>query len=761
MRYELSLVLTLTALVLLPALALGAPSEGSLPWTHMAGDAQRSATGPLAPEPLDLLNQIRLTNESMSGWDLYAEGFYETSRGVAVLGADDAGDCVLFFVPNLEEESSVERVEVDGCQAGSLGFYDPAREWLAVCSATSNLGDPTLLMLSMEDLEPVWTVSMSDVIGTGGQGGDPAGHRCEGITHRATDDTLLVGLVSSAVSAGNGGIVAIEAPSGDVQWYTRYPAYPFLEGDRGAADAVGASGGFIPVIHSHTEAGIMVAGATASSSDQATGLESAALWMDHDGQVQGAVRAGQLHGEEAQVDGTYPAWGATWPTGEGAASMVHMGGKLVVVDARREEPLQVVPHRAPDGGAVGSTLFSGPAWHEDTVLVPLDKTVTRYDADALGEPLWNWRSPVEETISGLLIAPPGDAIALSFTCEDGCQRYWVHRLDLDTGEEMQRLALESPQPAVETAERAEAALLPLDDGRLLVAADPGVVWLLGPAPDKRLPSVNLSSAYPLPNEPVELTPAPPDGATPTRYDVFWGDGASTAVQPGETVTHRFDEPHIHTVRVTAVFEDGTTATKETVVRVGETAPPPPPDLNVFQQAFKKENQDMTFGLLGLGVALAGGAIGLGRRYRKRSRLQEELEAVERAYEETRGRPLHCEAQLDQRKTHARGLVLDGELDEQQFGVIEQRIEELLKRVRMSAMEDEFDFLPHGLVKRAREMLTDGTVSTLERDAFLQAVEEDDVLTDEQKATVRDRIEAWSARDAGGGGPPRGEGIDDA
>lgn len=262
------------------------------------------------------------------------------------------------------------------------------------------------------------------------------------------------------------------------------------------------------------------------------------------------------------------------------------------------------------------------------------------------------------------------------------------------------------------------------------------------------PELEASTSYPDAGENVTVDVAsvePGAFGNATRYRVFWGDGTTSGWQNGTTFTHAYEEGGNYTARIQAANANQTSSST-TVFHVGQT---PPPEPNLVEEAFQKENQDLTFGLLGIAIALGGGAIGVARRKKKQATLQDELEALEQGFEETQETPSECEAFLDNRKARARSLAIDGHLEEEQVSIIQNRAEELRGQLRMGALEEEFAFLPHGLVRKAREMVEDGDVTSLEREAFLAALEQDEMLTDEQKSIVRERIERWHGRDKGG------------
>ncbi len=386
----------------------------------------------------------------------------------------------------------------------------------------------------------------------------------------------------------------------------------------------------------------------------------------------------------------------------------------------------------------------------DVAVATSTQTVYRLDATD-GDMVWQ-NTETDQWYAGLPVTLDGDTayVPLSWLGDDCFLDIGMEARDLETGKLLWRWWHESAVGRDNCGSNLRSADPGFGPGVMVWGDKDGTVTVLGTTNASLGAPPPEAEMYPPEGEEITLeVPEPEPGAfgPATRYKVDWGDGTISDWQDRPVFNHTYQDAETVQAHLMAGNEANQTSRTIVTMNVGQEAPTEP---NWISERFAPGNQDMTFGILGILVAATGGAVGVTQRYRKRSRLQDELEAVEQAYEATKDRPLECEAQLTERKTHARGLVLDGELDEQQFGVVEQRIEELLKGVRMGAMEDEFDFLPHGLVKRAREMLADGTVSSLEREAFLQAVEEDEMLSSRQKAVVRDRIEAWHARDAGTG-----------
>lgn len=260
-----------------------------------------------------------------------------------------------------------------------------------------------------------------------------------------------------------------------------------------------------------------------------------------------------------------------------------------------------------------------------------------------------------------------------------------------------------------------------------------------------------STSYPEAGEQVEvdLSSSQPGVQGPvTRYKAIWGDGATTGWQEDPLLRHTYNQEGEVTARFLAANEANQTSSSTNTFYVGQEAPTEP---NMIETAFARENQDMTFGILGIVVAVTGGAIGVARSYRKRTRLQDVLEDIEEAYEETQHNPAECEAQLTERKTHARGLMLDGELREEQLQVVDNRIQELRTQLRMSTLEEGFKDLPHRVVRALEEMLKDGRITRMEHQGAHAAIDEAEGLTDAYKERLREQIDAWHNRDARGHG----------
>lgn len=287
----------------------------------------------------------------------------------------------------------------------------------------------------------------------------------------------------------------------------------------------------------------------------------------------------------------------------------------------------------------------------------------------------------------------------------------------------------------------------IGEGVLVAATIDGVVTVIGRTAASVAPQAAASDSYPGVGETIVLDmaeSAPGVMGPPTEYAVDWGDGTKDPWQTDPVFRHQYDFAGQQTATLRARNDAGQTGSKSVTFDVGGSPPSQP---NAIETAFDRENQDLTFGVLGILVAVGGGMFAVARARTRRGRLQRELAAIEQAYEANRERLMDCEAALAERRAHVQGLALDGALDEGHVALLERRIEELRRQLRLGALDERLQFLPHGMVVRLRDMLDDGHISAWEREHVLRALDEDGVLTKHQKGKVRDLVDSWFQRDA--------------
>ncbi|MGQ0536495.1 MAG: hypothetical protein ACT4PT_10530, partial [Methanobacteriota archaeon] len=284
------------------------------------------------------------------------------------------------------------------------------------------------------------------------------------------------------------------------------------------------------------------------------------------------------------------------------------------------------------------------------------------------------------------------------------------------------------------------------DGVAVMAHASGLVRVVGTTAASLRPVASTSGTYPAPGARVAVDLSGSSAGAfgpPTRFRADWGDGARTEWLREPELAHAYLEPGDREARFEVANDAGQTASMPVTFHVGA------PEPNLLSSAFARENQDATFFVLGLTITLVAAAFGFARLQRNQRLLRRELAAVAAGVELTRERPPECEALLAERKARAHGLLLDGKLTDAQFGVLERRIDQLAREVRLGRLDERFDFLPHGIVKMLTGMLEDGRIADWEHRVVVEALEKDRNLSSEEKAKVRALIDDWFARDSGG------------
>jgi outer membrane protein assembly factor BamB len=409
-----------------------------------------------------------------------------------------------------------------------------------------------------------------------------------------------------------------------------------------------------------------------------------------------------------------------------------------------------------DVGAEDATRFENAnaiALRDTALYVASTQTVHRFDTETK-QSLWRYTLPANEGWGTAFVVTGRALYGRAYADADGYNA--IYAFDPAVRPEGQRVlwrhAFQSATPT-----GGQLFRYAVGDGVLAVAGQDGALALLGRTAASLRPAAQASTAFPPAGQEVrvDLSGTAPGLLGPaTRFRADWGDGSASDWQASPVLTHAYAAAGEREARVWAGNDANQTSSEVVVFHVGSA---PPVALSPLQQAFAPENQNLTLFFVGLALTAMAAVPGVARLRRKRSRLREELKALERAYAMTRERPGDCEAALAERKARARGMLLDGKLDEAQFAILEKRIDELRGTLRLGALEGPLRFLPYSMVLALREVLADGRVTAWEREQFLAALERDEHLHPEQKQKVRAQLDAWFAHDAGAAAARQREG----
>lgn len=444
------------------------------------------------------------------------------------------------------------------------------------------------------------------------------------------------------------------------------------------------------------------------------------------------------------------------PTGRRDAVFTKIDERVIALNPARNTELWSEDLRKSDALATSDT-GSGFALVGDDLYATSLQTVARYDS-LIGGMEWSDR-PVASRYGDPVVWAPDQPLVdgerlyiratdLQETGGSGERsvvrtRDWVHAFDVDATQSGPRWVhlLESRYEATIAEGGSRLFLGAYGPGVAAYAGLDGTVTLLGTTEASIVPRVEVDTQYPAPGTAVTLDggeTAPGLHGPPTRFMVDWGDGTATEWRDTPSFTHTYLGPGEYTARFHAANDAGQSASVPVAMHVGGDAP------TLLQLAL--ENQDATFFLLGLVLTGLGTWFGFWRYRRKVRRFEREMRRLDAIYDQHKDDPHECEALLRARRAPIQELHADGKLTENHVVLLEKHMDDLTRDVRLSTLDDRFDFLPHGMVKRLQQMLADGQISVWEREHFDTALDNEEVLTKRQKTMVRRLIDAWFRED---------------
>lgn len=759
---------------LLLAALLTLPTAGA--WDQLHGGPDRGALAIVSERPLDVVRyrDLLLPNEDIS--TVIGPNLLLTPHGLQGVARDNAtGDCTLFTAAQ-DGTGDIARVPLEECHAAWVQGYDAATDALLLCSIQPSTG-AVFQARDARDGTLRWAVRPGPHL----QVADTGVFFFWGCSGVAFDFPARVAVVpflngKLGLDAWRHRLASVDLDTGRVGWVTEVPMTSLATGGLPLPNVVppdGTSPYFIPLSATLTTNGVLVTAIIicpdvvtcdvppTDGSRQPAPFQTGVAWLNRDGEVQGmAFSRMDPRGNDPDAIATgRTAGGAFWAAAYGPLGAASLGGYITIINPEDRDWLSSAPLSTIERSAWGVDALASPVWTPDALLVPFYRTLTSFDPIDLSK-RWAWATresgwlvhDVAATPSGsvyVLVGKARRSSQVGFGIQSN--ETMVVKLDGATGDEIQRVPVTAEtwmtterDLAIPGTDQGFAwprppVLVPLEDG-LAVVDLKGHMAVLGDADPARRPLLQVDGNYPQPGAPVQIRVAPPPGLAATKVLVRWGDGAqgeidganvtlSSSDSAGFTFRHAFGNPSRHEVLVTALYADGLTGTASAVIDVGGT---PPPELNLVQQAFAPDNQNLTFGVLGIIIALIGVLFTLYQRHRRRNSLRRHMAELDALYETHHRDPRECEARLHAERERLRTRLLRGRLEENQFAVLERRIDELTGRVRLANVDEELAFLPHGMVMTLRDMLADGRVTPYERARFQRALKDAAGLTADQR-----------------------------
>lgn len=738
-------------------------------WNQTGGDAAHAGVATFQQGPLDILGWYSVAQPGEA-----THGLIETAHGLAGFFFEgrvgdldiDSGACTYVRVPDPAVNASVRIPVDDACPWTPVGqpLYDATTDGVTRCLR----GRAEVAGIAMHDAATGaerWRVRAVDL----GATPDPQTTWSCGYPALTADGALYVVLNALSVEqplngsalGAPGGVLAffggsylakVRTADGVVEWVNsldeaeRASAPGFLPDPR--PEARPTTERFFAIAATLTDTGLLVPGfyqcscARLGSAATPGGAgvafqEGGAIWTGLEGDTRGRVRASDPDIGAPGGPASRPLFVSNYAAASGALAAFAFAGDIVVVN-----PAQSVPEqRAPIPSTAPVSGITGPAWWEGRIVVPLRSSVLGFDAFTL-EALWSWTEGPAWDVGRVSIATPSDVYVVAaqiaalgnFTDESDAA---LVRLSLESGDVLQRLPL--PVRSTRGDGRWHAPLLPRTDGSALMPTPEGNVLLFGTPDAALLPQASVSNAYPAPGETVTLQLG---GAPEAIVTVSWGEGPLENATGGATLAHRYADDGARMVRATTLYPDGRTATREIALVVGGSPPP----TTLLGKAFAPENQDLTFGTLGVLLTLVGFLVALYVRRHRRSVLDEELRRLEALREIAARDPAAGSRELCALRLRFRRDLTEGRLDDSQFSLLEDKLGGVLRGARKRLL---VPFVARASVE-IRHMLDaaldDGHLTSAEAAEIVGRLPNEANMTEAERAGLAALLRSWRAEE---------------
>lgn len=715
-------------------------------WTQPHGSAARDGVAVLAGGPLDILANGSIPFD-VNIRVLRAPGAVETPMGLHALARQQDG--CSYVVIDVAHATTNER-PVPDCPAGgfhALVGYDAASNLLLSCHLGRDAA-PILQARDLATLETRWDAIPSRDFGAAVSSVGEGYWLCLGGAidpeeRRAVVPFVFQNSMYQGACVEQGGIctadgvwlahrvASFDLDTGELLWartiQTSAPATLL-------GSSLANPRSLFPGAITLTDTGVVVLGIESCDECQLKNRNSVGgfvAWFDEGGAFLGYRSASLGDGQDpiAARDNSPPV--SEFAVAQGPVATAAIGGRLMILNPGfggnyRETPIEGV--ESTDQWNIWQT----PAWLQDVVVVPLPHSLSAFDATST-ERLWSWSDGAGNIIDAMVPAAPSQVIVVQETFQfDGdavVRNASLVRLDARTGLVLGRVSLPIvPEGSSEFLWSLDLSVLA--DGTIFLIDAHGRYLALGPGLPTLRPSIGLSDLYPGVGARVDVT-VQKQGAT--SFVVNWGDGEFTRVAPGETASHSYVDRGDRDVQVTAYYADGRTGTSVQTVHVGAT---PPPELTALQKAFAPENQNITFGVLGIAITILGAIYTVGRHRRRLAKLERELAAVEEIRMLSTTDPRAAVIALKSYRDRLPEDLARRRIDDSQYQILEIRSARLLKvlRTRMFAPFDS-RLTPryHRLLDAAFE---DAIIQPTEREALVAALDAEPALRPEDVREIK-------------------------
>lgn len=154
-----------------------------------------------------------------------------------------------------------------------------------------------------------------------------------------------------------------------------------------------------------------------------------------------------------------------------------------------------------------------------------------------------------------------------------------------------------------------------------------------------------------------------------------------------------------------------------------------------------DNPEVIIGIVGLVAILAGSAYGVYYRRKKLGRFSELLTRLDDVYGSYKMNPKRCETELEKMKATINEDLKKGVIDENNYTILKNRIDEILGEIRSEALRSQVPQLPKDIELKIKDMLIDGEISREEYDKIMPVIKGSD-MAKADKEKMRKMVKSW-------------------
>lgn len=158
-----------------------------------------------------------------------------------------------------------------------------------------------------------------------------------------------------------------------------------------------------------------------------------------------------------------------------------------------------------------------------------------------------------------------------------------------------------------------------------------------------------------------------------------------------------------------------------------------------------DNPEVVVGIIGLAALAGGSAYGVWRKKKKRSRFSDLLTDLDEIYSSYKMNPHKCESELEKMRGVINGDLKRGVIDENNYSILKERIDELMTEIRSDALHTQVAEIPKDIEIRIKDMLIDGEITREEYDKLLPIIKGSDMAADD-KEKMEKVVESWVKKD---------------